>query len=203
MENHHCTVPPGIVSVYAWCTYWHRRCRLTKTCRLIICRDTQEQRERLGNRGLVWRLFSPNCQRDQDWRPQFLLALSCRGKSSALRWVLSGDCSTILYNDVVVWSGAWNVERKGGAKGGHKFEKVAWAWHSILATEDVPFNQAKASMEIKYIKLKCHLSFIKHSWSNGRIIAFQAIGPGSTPGGCTTSFSTIARSSFLSFAAST
>jgi hypothetical protein len=24
----------------------------------------------------------------------------------------------------------------------------------------------------------------KHSWSNGRIIAFQAIGPGSTPGGC-------------------
>jgi hypothetical protein len=31
-------------------------------------------------------------------------------------------------------------------------------------------------------------SFIKHSWSNGRIIAFQAIGPGSTPGGCTTSF---------------
>jgi hypothetical protein len=25
----------------------------------------------------------------------------------------------------------------------------------------------------------------KHSWSNGRIIAFQAIGPGSTPGGCT------------------
>jgi hypothetical protein len=28
------------------------------------------------------------------------------------------------------------------------------------------------------------LTSSKHSWSNGRIIAFQAIGSGSTPGGC-------------------
>jgi hypothetical protein len=50
------------------------------------------------------------------------------------------------------------------------------------------------SICIKYFAL----SFIKHSWSNGRIIAFQAIGPGSTPGGCTTSFSSIAtRCGFL------
>lgn len=40
-----------------------------------------------------------------------------------------------------------------------------------------------------YISETNILSFIKHSWSNGRIIAFQAIGPGSTPGGCKTSFS--------------
>jgi hypothetical protein len=40
---------------------------------------------------------------------------------------------------------------------------------------------------------------IKHSWSNGRIIAFQAIGPGSTPGGCTTSFSNDCNSCELSF----
>jgi hypothetical protein len=40
---------------------------------------------------------------------------------------------------------------------------------------------------------------IKHSWSNGRIIAFQAIGPGSTPGGCTTSFSSIAALWLISF----
>jgi hypothetical protein len=43
-----------------------------------------------------------------------------------------------------------------------------------------------------YIVNKSQNFFIKHSWSNGRIIAFQAIGPGSTPGGCTPSFSSIA-----------
>ena len=42
---------------------------------------------------------------------------------------------------------------------------------------------------VRFIFFTLTLSFIKHSWSNGRIIAFQAIGPGSTPGGCTTSFS--------------
>jgi hypothetical protein len=49
-----------------------------------------------------------------------------------------------------------------------------------------------AEVMVLYIYIKISKLAIKHSWSNGRIIAFQAIGPGSTPGGCTTSFSSIA-----------
>jgi hypothetical protein len=50
----------------------------------------------------------------------------------------------------------------------------------------------ESSLSMIYIVNKSQNFFIKHSWSNGRIIAFQAIGPGSTPGGCTPSFSSIA-----------
>jgi hypothetical protein len=61
----------------------------------------------------------------------------------------------------------------------------------------VSFGRAKLGITLNltasryFILVIYHLYLllsIKHSWSNGRIIAFQAIGPGSTPGGCTTSF---------------
>ncbi|OAL06814.1 hypothetical protein IQ06DRAFT_4121 [Phaeosphaeriaceae sp. SRC1lsM3a] len=55
---------------------------------------------------------------------------------------------------------------------------------SPVAPQDTPNIKGPSTQIAKYIYVILSNLLIKHSWSNGRIIAFQAIGPGSTPGGC-------------------